>query len=268
MQSRPTSLAALENRTARVHARSSSARRANSNAPTRQTAQDPPPLTPSRHTSGKSTGSAKSLLLFELDDNGSHVVTSQALVGRRVGGEALVEEVLENLSEILLVNALAHKVHSLLAGHHIPNAVAGQDHELILLLKFKLADVGVASNLLILGGTIVRLEGEVTNGTSHGQGAIDPLVLHKTAGLLNAGLFGVIHGLVVLGEGNRQAVTAQHRAGITSVGAIKLPANHQAGDGGRSTLSETSRVPIVHVSRLRSCDQEKRQQKPITKRRT
>ena len=61
----------------------------------------------------------------------------------------MVEEVREDLLEVFALLHLArNEVHPFLRTHHIPDAVARQDYELVRLLYHELADLGIARHLL------------------------------------------------------------------------------------------------------------------------
>ena len=71
-----------------------------------------------------------SALLLELDDDRGHVITPRPVPGR-VRRQAVVEQLFADGGDLggRLLDALGDKVDDLLAGHGVPDAVAGQDHE-------------------------------------------------------------------------------------------------------------------------------------------
>eukprot|EP00639_Heterosigma_akashiwo_P009314 CAMPEP_0194599914 /NCGR_PEP_ID=MMETSP0292-20121207/27969_1 /TAXON_ID=39354 /ORGANISM="Heterosigma akashiwo, Strain CCMP2393" /LENGTH=298 /DNA_ID=CAMNT_0039461319 /DNA_START=303 /DNA_END=1196 /DNA_ORIENTATION=+ len=156
------------------------------------------------------------VLLVEAADHAAHVVHTSVVQGflNQVLGRALHVAVLGQ--------AAAHVVAGLLAGQHVPEAVAGQQQELRVGRHRHRRDLRLGDELLGNPEVVGWGEGLVINvpkGPGDGQYSIEPATMDIAPGLLDARGLVRARGLAVLAEllGQAARPAAQHRAAVAHV---------------------------------------------------
>mmetsp|Transcript_18621 Transcript_18621/g.59289 ORF Transcript_18621/g.59289 Transcript_18621/m.59289 type:complete len:340 (+) Transcript_18621:260-1279(+) len=179
----------------------------------------------------------------EEDEHGRHVVA-------RAAREALVQQRLANLLHLVVATKLiADKVHALLVGEHVPDAIACQDQKLIILLALHDLDLGLGRHHLLLRRLRRRdLVAEVTQRPGHSQIAVHTAHGHGAARVHDAIALRRQVRLVVSGHGDGLATTAEHGAGVAAVADQQVVWGDEAHDGSGAT------VVLARANALRGAD--------------
>eukprot|EP00639_Heterosigma_akashiwo_P037942 CAMPEP_0194711182 /NCGR_PEP_ID=MMETSP0296-20130528/3560_1 /TAXON_ID=39354 /ORGANISM="Heterosigma akashiwo, Strain CCMP2393" /LENGTH=167 /DNA_ID=CAMNT_0039609143 /DNA_START=370 /DNA_END=870 /DNA_ORIENTATION=+ len=161
-------------------------------------------------------------MVAEAEPQQGHVVSSNPGGLAGVLSEAVVHHLLADLRAGHTPDqALTHKVHRLLVGLAVPDAVAADDYEFVVGLELRAGDVRLGGDHLVAGGQrLVLLVLQVAQAAREVQVAVHPAGRrHEAARPVDARRLHLLRGLVVVGERvGRPAGAAQHGAGVAGVG--------------------------------------------------
>lgn len=104
----------------------------------------------------------------------------------------------------------------------VPDAVAGDNHELATGVDADLLDVGERDDHLLVAGQERLLVGEVADGAREREVALDPVLLDAPARSLDALLLFRVGRLVVLGQRFCDAFFRDDSARVAGVGAVDV----------------------------------------------
>jgi len=114
----------------------------------------------------------------------------------------------------------------------VPDAVAGDDHELAAGVNADLLDVGERDDHLLVAGQERLLVGEVADGAREREVALDPVFLDAAARCLNAVFLLGVGRLVVLGQRFCDAFLRDYSprvAGVRTVDVVVLDVDYNRG---------------------------------------
>mmetsp|Transcript_58915 Transcript_58915/g.184914 ORF Transcript_58915/g.184914 Transcript_58915/m.184914 type:complete len:281 (-) Transcript_58915:233-1075(-) len=175
----------------------------------------------------------------KLHDDARHVVPAKAVCLPWVGCDAVIQKSLDDLWYLLaLLQPRADEVADLLVGLDVPDAVAADHEELVLLASLGELDVWRRADDLLLGPSSgVLLVLEIPKRPRKVQVSVHtvlarPGVLDVAAGRLYPALLPRVVGLVVLAQGDGAAPAAEDRPAVARVRNDELVLRDAADAGG------------------------------------
>lgn len=113
----------------------------------------------------------------------------------------------DHLGLFALTDAFDHKIRHVLVGQDIPDAVAGQQNKVPVVLDLAYHNVRTTRHHLLFsreGG--VGFKGEIAQGTTQGQVAVDSIEFDKASGVHDPLVFFLVLRFVVHGQGHGLAI--------------------------------------------------------------
>lgn len=167
----------------------------------------------------------------QLNQNWAHVVAAQLLSA--IFGHQIIEKTFHNLFVAKSRTKNFDVIHHFLRGCSVllPNPVAAQQHEVVLLLSLYLHHLRQRyHDFLLVGSARKILEPKVSQRSWQRQKAVDPSVFHRSAGFLNSLLFKWQLRLMISGKSHSLMISTEDCSWISGVGDVVLVAGHNHGD--------------------------------------
>lgn len=165
---------------------------------------------------------------MEVDENSSHVVRTDTIVC--VWCQDITKHCLDWLGQNFLISVrlntidfLSQSFNTLFVRKTIPNSIAGQHDELIILVPVSFCHVWeTCHSLLLWRQPSLILELEVTEGSTKCKISINSRLRYKMVGFLNSSLFLLVVWFMILTQTNGSLARFETSSAITSISTEDL----------------------------------------------